>query len=221
MSTIAFSPAREAPRYSRGEEIANAASHGAGIFFSVFAFGLMLALSAGKADGIEIFALSLFGLSLITLFSASTFYHASSDPRRKSRLRIFDHASIYLLIAGTYSPFCLIFLRGATGWAIFAAVWAIAVLGVLLAFFFTGRFKILSTVSYVAMGWIIIFAFAPLSAVLPPQSLALLIAGGVVYTVGAVIYAIKRLPWNHPLWHLFVLGGAICHFLSVVLALPR
>jgi hemolysin III len=221
MSTTATDTGSEAPRYSRGEEMANAASHGVGIAFALAALVLMLVRSLARGDALEILAVTLFGLGLVILFSASTIYHAVSQPGKKRRLRVFDHASIYLLIAGTYSPFCLVFLKGRLGWTIFAAVWGLAIFGLVLAFFFTGKNKILATASYVALGWIIVFAFAPLRAAIPPESFSLLLAGGAAYTIGAVIYAVKRLPWNHPIWHLFVLAGAVCHFVSVFIALPR
>jgi hemolysin III len=205
--------------YSREEEIASSASHSLGAIAGIPAMAALLRASVRTGDGLVVMAYALFGLSLLLLFGASAAYHAVSAPELKRRLRILDHASIYVLIAGTYSTFCLTALRGATGWIIFSLIWTLAAVGVALAFFFTGRFKILSTSAYVIMGWIVAFAFAPLHAALSARSFTLLIAGGVLYTVGAVVYALKRLPWTHPIWHCFVLGGAFCHFLSALGAL--
>lgn len=163
----------------------------------------------------HIVSFSVFGCSLIFLYAASTIYHNEKDPTKRKRLRIIDHAAIYVLIAGTYTPFALITLNGSIGWTIFALVWGFAAIGITLKLFFTGRFNILSTSMYIAMGWLIIFAIDPLLNSLDPKGVAWLIAGGMFYTIGAIIFSIKRLRFNHALFHLFVLLGSFCHFMAV------
>jgi len=205
-----------APAYSRGEEAANVATHGLGAALSLAAAVVLAWRAITQGDGLSLLGFALFGASLLVLFTASTAYHASARPGLRKRLRVADHASIYLLIAGTYSAYCLTALRGPVGWAIFALIWLLAIAGLVLSILFTGRFKVLETVGYIAMGWVIIFAMVPLRRALGPASLALLFAGGLSYTGGAVVYGIKRIPWNHAIWHLFVLGGAACHVASVL-----
>ena len=205
-----------APAYSRGEEAANVATHGLGAALSLASAALLAWKAATRGDALALLGFALFGASLIVLFTASTVYHAVGRPELRKRLRVADHASIYLLIAGTYSAYCLTALRGPVGWAIFALIWLLAVAGLVLSILFTGRFRVLETVGYIAMGWVIIFAMVPLKRALGPGSLALLFAGGLSYTAGAVVYGVKRIPWNHAIWHLFVLGGAACHVASVL-----
>lgn len=204
-----------AAAYSKPEEAANALTHGIGAIASIFA-SIVLVRAALPLGKLALAAYSIFGASLILLFSASTLYHAATEPEQRRRLRRLDHSSIYVLIAGTYSAYCLTVLRGPLGWTIFAAVWLLALCGIGLQLFFLGRFRILSTVGYVAMGWIIVFAFGALKQRLSFDSVALLLAGGIAYTVGSIFYAVKRLPWSHPIFHLFVLAGAACHVVSVL-----
>jgi hemolysin III len=154
-------------------------------------------------------------LSLVLTYGASTTYHAVKEPVLRGRLRVVDHASIYILIAGTYTPFTLITLHGPTGWSIFGVCWGMALVGIILKLFFTGRYSRLSTLMYVFMGWMIIFAISPLNELLPPLGLQWLIAGGVLYTLGAIIYGIKRIPYNHALFHIFTLLGSASHFIAV------
>jgi hemolysin III len=160
---------------------------------------------------------SIYGSSLILLYSASTLYHTFQNPRVKRILRIFDHAAIYLLIAGSYTPFMLVSLRGPVGWTFFGIVWSIALLGIAFKTLFIGRFEKLSTAAYVLMGWICVFVFKEMMATLSPTGLSWLVSGGVVYTLGVIFYAWKKLPYNHAIWHLFVMGGSICHFFAVYL----
>lgn len=215
---LATSPSL-APAYSRGEEYANVATHGLGAALSLAAAAALTWKAAARGDLLSLLGFALFGLALIVLFTASTVYHATGRPDLRKRLRVADHASIYLLIAGTYSAYCLTALRGPVGWAIFVLIWLLAAAGLVLSILFTGRFKVLETVGYIAMGWVIIFAMVPLKRALDQDSLVLLFAGGLFYTAGAVVYGIRRIPWNHAIWHLFVLGGAACHVASV-LAIP-
>lgn len=163
----------------------------------------------------HIVSFSIFGASLLILYTASTIYHSVKTPLLRSRMRVFDHAAIYVLIAGTYTPYTLVTLNGATGWTIFGITWGLALSGIILKLFFTGRYRILSTLMYVFMGWIIIFAIEPLVNNLSADGLFWLVAGGVAYTVGAILYAIKQLKFNHAIFHVFVLLGSFGHFISV------
>ena len=201
--------------YSKAEEFANTLTHGIGAFASVLA-SVLLVKMAIPMGGLAIAAYSVFGAALILLFSASALYHGSTRPEVREKLRYLDHSSIYVLIAGTYTAYCLTVLRGPIGWAIFTVVWILALGGIALKLFFLGRFRILSTVGYVVMGWVIMLAFGTLKARLAPEALWLLVAGGVAYTVGSIFYAAKRMPWSHPIFHVFVLAGAACHVISVL-----
>ena len=201
--------------YSPSEEKANIISHAAGLVLSIVALALLVVRASLYGNAWHIVSVAIFGASLISLYAASTFYHSAKDPKIRNRWRIFDHATIYVLIAGTYTPFTLVTLNGPVGWTIFAASWAMAVTGITLKLFFTGRFNVLSTLMYVFMGWIIVFAISPLIANLSPGGLFWLIAGGIAYTTGAILYSIKKIPFNHAIFHLFVLLGSFCHFMSV------
>jgi len=201
--------------YSALEEKTNIISHAIGLILSVIALLLMLVRASQYGNVWHIVSVSIFGVSLITLYAASTFYHSAKDPRRRARLRVIDHATIYTLIAGTYTPFTLVVLHGSVGWMVFGASWAMAITGITLKLFFTGRFNILSTLMYVFMGWIIVFAITPLIESLSTQGLFWLFAGGVAYTTGAILYSIKKIKFNHAIFHMFVLLGSACHFVSV------
>lgn len=201
--------------YSPLEEKTNIISHAIGLALSVIGTLLMLLRASGSGDILHIIGAGIFGASLIALYAASTFYHSAKDPKVRARLRIVDHATIYLLIAGTYTPFTLITLKGWVGWTVFGVSWGMAICGVVLKLFFTGRYNVLSTLMYVFMGWIIIFAIKPLVNSFPIDGIFWLIAGGLAYTTGAVIYSIKKIPFNHAIFHMFVLLGSFCHFISV------
>lgn len=201
--------------YSPGEEKTNIISHAIGLLLSVVALVLMVVRAGLHGNLLQLVSVSIFGVSLIALYAASTFYHSAQDPEQRARLRIIDHVTIYVLIAGTYSPLTLISLGGGVGWVIFGASWAMAVTGISLKVFFTGRFNLVSTLMYVFMGWIIVFAIKPLMDNMSSEGLFWLFAGGVAYTTGAVIYSIKKIPFNHAIFHLFVLLGSFCHFISV------
>jgi len=201
--------------YSPLEEMTNIISHAIGLVLSIVALLLMLIRASESGDTLHIAGAAIFGISLIALYAASTLYHSAKDPKVRSRLRINDHATIYILIAGTYTPFTLITLNGWVGWTVFGVSWGMAIAGVVLKLFFTGHYNVLSTLMYVFMGWIIIFAIKPLVNNLSPEGLFWLIAGGVAYTTGAVIYSIKKIHFKHAIFHLFVLLGSVCHFISV------
>jgi len=208
--------------YTPLEEKTNIISHAVGFLLSVVALVLLVIRASQYGNVLHIVSVSIFGASLIALYAASTFYHSAKDPKIRTRLRIVDHATIYVLIAGTYTPLTLVTLNGMTGWVIFGASWAMAVTGIILKLFFTGRFNALSTLLYVFMGWIIVFAITPLINNLSAQGLFWLFAGGVAYTTGAVIYSIKKIKFNHAIFHMFVLLGSFCHFISVYCyVLPR
>ena len=201
--------------YSPLEEKINILSHGVGGLLGVVAL-ILLVMRANEFGGFwPMFSFCIFGVSLIVLYAASTIYHGAQEPRKRSRLRIMDHAAIYVLIAGTYTPFSLVTLQGPTGWAIFYTAWGIALAGIILKLFFTGRFNVLSTIMYVFMGWIIVFAIKPLINNLSSEGLVWLMAGGAAYTLGAMLYSIKKIPLNHAIFHMFVLIGSFCHFMAV------
>lgn len=201
--------------YSRKEENLNIYSHALGILLSVPGFYLLME-KAGQYNDLRLtISFAVFGFSLILLYSASTLYHSATNPKRRYRLKIFDHVAIFILIAGSYTPFALVTLSGLTGTLILIVSWSIALTGTILKLFFTGRYKILSTIMYVGMGWIIIFAIQPLIKNLSAAGLWWLFAGGISYTLGAILYNINRIKYNHAIFHLFVLLGSFCHFMSI------
>lgn len=199
---------------TKQEERLNTWTHALGALLGVI--GLVLLLQkADTSDAIELFSTLVYGLSVIVLFSASTFYHAVADGRKKRKLRIADHISIYILIAGTYTPIVLILLSESLGWLLFWIVWGITGFGIVLKLFFIGRFEIFSTLLYLVMGWLIVFDYTNLKLVMADQGINWLIAGGICYTVGIIFYVYEKLKFQHVIWHLFVLGGAFCHFMMV------
>ena len=203
--------------YSLTEEKLNIWSHAFGIFLSIIALVLLI-FKAVQQDNIwMMISFPIFGVSLILLYLASTLYHASKEPQKRFKLKVFDHAAIYVLIAGSYTPFTLVSLNGETGWLIFSMVWVMAFTGIILKLFFTGKFKIVSTAMYVLMGWLIVFYFQDLTASLHEKGVFYLILGGVLYTIGAILYSIKKIKFNHAIFHFFVLAGSFCHFLSIYL----
>jgi hemolysin III len=197
------------------EEKINIFSHSIGLVLSIIALTLLVTRASLHGDAWHVVSFSIFGASLIILYSASTIYHSSKNPETRSRLRIVDHAAIYVLIAGTYTPFTLVTLNGSTGWVIFGISWGMALTGITLKLFFTGRYGLLSTAMYVFMGWLIIFAIKPLIDNLPVDGIYWLVAGGLAYTLGAILYAIKKIQYNHAIFHVFVLLGSFCHFMAV------
>ena len=201
--------------YSAAEENINIRSHALGFVLSVIALILLVIRAVQYGDSLHIISFSIFGISLVTLYAASTCYHSTSDPELRTRLRILDHSSIYVLIAGSYTPFALITLSGSTGWIIFSTAWGMAIIGITLKIFFTGKFKLVSTLMYVFMGWIIIFAIKPLINSLSSDGLLWLVIGGISYTTGAILYSIKKIKFNHAIFHIFVLLGSFSHFISI------
>ncbi len=201
--------------YSPLEENINILSHALGLVLSVVALVFLVIHASLHGNVWHIVSFAIFGASLISLYAASTFYHSAKNPVIRRRLRIFDHATIYVLIAGTYTPFTLVTLNGPIGWVIFGITWGLAISGIILKLFFTGKYNLVSTLMYVFMGWVIVFAIKPLIHNLSADGLFWLVAGGVAYTTGAVIYSIKKIKFNHAIFHLFVLIGSFSHFMSV------
>jgi hemolysin III len=203
--------------YTAGEERAHVATHALGTLLSAVGLGVLVWGRGTGQGALETGTGAVFGASLVLLYAASTLYHAASGPRLKHRAKLLDHASIYVLIAGTYTPFTLVTLKGPWGTGLFIAVWALAALGVGLEAFWVYRPKWLSAAVYLAMGWMVTLASQQLFARLPPEGLWLLFGGGLFYTLGTAFYVMKKVPYMHAVWHAFVLGGSICHFLSVAL----
>lgn len=202
-------------RYSESEERLNIWSHALGLFLSLLAFPFLITKAFTYSGFWQVSSFIIYGLSLIVLYAASTFYHASVNPKNRRKLNIFDHAAIYALIAGSFTPFCIIALDSDLGWYLFVFVWIFALIGIILKLFFTGRFDKLSTAMYLLMGWQVVFFIKPLMKVLTNFGLNLLIIGGVFYTVGAMLYSIKKIPYNHAIFHLFVLLGSASHFFAL------
>ena len=194
----------------------NSITHLVGSVLALIGTSVAVTLAAQRGGATSVVAVSIYGAMLVLLYLSSTLYH-SFRGRAKTVFRVFDHCSIYLLIAGTYTPFTLTVLRGAWGWSLFAVVWALAILGVIKDVVFRGRYRAVSVILYLAMGWMIVAAFAPLQRALPVNGLMLLAAGGAVYTIGVVFYALStRVAYTHGVWHLCVIGGSICHYFAVV-----
>ena len=202
--------------YSKKEERLNIITHAFGLLLSSIGLPFLILKSFHYTGFCNPSSLVIYGLSLIVLYAASTFYHAAKDPQLRRKLNIFDHAAIYVLIAGTYSPFAMLVLEPTLGWIIFGLTWSFALIGVVLKLFYTGRFDKLSTTVYLLMGWKVLFVIRPLMEQLSAESLQLLFVGGLFYSFGAVLYSLKKLPYNHALFHVFVVLGSVCHFFSVL-----
>ncbi len=202
--------------YSRGEELANSITHGLGIVLGVAGLAVLTGFASAYGNGRHILAVSIFGAAMILMYTASTLYHSVTHPRAKRILRIFDHAAIFVLIAGTYTPFTLVTLHGPVGWTIFAVVWLLAVTGIVLQIVSLERWSFLSLFLYLGMGWAVIFAIRPLVALLPAGGLTLLVLGGLAYTAGVLFY-VWRKPYFHAIWHGFVLAGSVLHYFAILL----
>lgn len=196
-------------------DITNAIIHGIGTALSIAALVLLVVFSAIYHDVWYIVSTAVYGSTLIILYISSTLYHSFQNKKVKSIFKVFDHSSIYLLIAGTYTPFTLIPLRGPWGWSIFGVIWGLAACGIVFKAFSAGRFKLVSTLIYIAMGWLIIIAFKPIVSSIPTYGFIWLLVGGLFYTTGTIFYMAKKFPFSHAIWHLFVLAGSISHFLSI------
>jgi hemolysin III len=201
--------------YSPLEERINVLSHALGFVLSIFALALLVTYANRYGSLLHVLSFGVFGVSLVVLYAASTLYHSTTNPARRVRFRILDHAAIYILIAGTYTPIMLVILSGSLGWLMFGITWGIAAIGIVLKLFFTGKYSHASTAMYVFMGWLIVFAIKPLINNFSADGLWWLLAGGFAYTVGAVIYSIKKIKFHHAIFHVFVLAGSACHFVMV------
>ncbi|WP_439127819.1 PAQR family membrane homeostasis protein TrhA [Polaribacter sp.] len=201
--------------YSATEEKLNIWSHAFGLLLSIVAFPFLVIKAFQFSGFFKPLSFIIYGVSLIILYTASTFYHAAKNPKKRRRLNIFDHAAIYVLIAGSYTPFCLVALDSYLGAYMVIFVWLFALVGIILKLFFTGKYNIISTAMYLLMGWQVVFFIKPLMKSLSTYSLNLLFLGGLFYSVGAILYMIKKLPYNHAIFHLFVLLGSFSHFLSI------
>ncbi len=201
--------------YETKEERLNVISHGIGLLLSVAALVLLVVYASIYGSAMHIVSFSIYGASLIVLYSASTLYHYVQRSKLRHRLNILDHAAIYILIAGTYTPFTLVVLKGWVGWTIFGVSWGLAIAGVVLKLFYTGKYDKISTIAYVLLGWLIIFAIRPLVTHLSFEGLMWLLSGGLFYTFGAILYSIKRIRYNHAIFHIFVLLGSFSHFIAV------
>jgi len=206
----------EESEYTWVEEVVHSITHGAGVILSIAGLSWMLYISIGSADPWRIVASCVYGASLIALFLASTLYHAMPASKHKQLLKLFDHSAIYVLIAGTYTPFLIVAMRSSTGWWMFATVWTLATAGILTKLWFKHRYPRVSLAGYLLMGWLIVIAAPQMADAIGSSGMTWLIAGGLSYTVGALFYAAKRVSFNHAIWHVFVLAGGACHFLAVV-----
>ncbi|MCX7552894.1 hemolysin III family protein [Marinicella sp. S1101] len=201
--------------YPANEERINILSHALGLGLSVLGLIILTLKGIQSSQWQTIVAYAVYGISMVLLFAASTFYHLAKLPAVRARMRVLDHAAIYVLIAGTYTPFMLLTIPGPLGYGILIAAWSMAVIGITIKLFYTGHFELLSTLLYLFMGWAIVFAIKPLAAKLSAEGLQWLILGGAAYTVGAILYAIKKIPYNHAIFHLFVLLGSCSHFIAI------
>jgi hemolysin III len=201
------------------EELANATTHAIGVLASVIGGVFLIVMAALGGNAWSVVGVSVFAAALVLLYLASTLYHAARSPAMKRRLKTLDHCAIHILIAGTYTPFLIGTLRGGWGWSLFGVIWGLALGGVAFKLFFAGRFPALSTALYVAMGWLVLIAARPLVAAVDPAVLYWLLAGGIAYTGGTVFYHAERIPFSHAIWHIFVMGGSICHGVAVGLQL--
>lgn len=212
------------PHYERThrEETANALTHGLGALLGCAALALLVVFASLRGTAWHIVSCSIYGATIVLLYAFSTSYHLIRNQRAKKILQTLDHSAIFLLIAGTYTPFLLVTLRGGWGWSLFGVLWGLAAVGIVLEVTLTARFRMLAVPVYLVMGWIALIALRPMMARLAPGGMAWVFAGGLAYSVGVIFYVLKRVPFAHTVWHVFVLGGSICHFFAVLLyVVPR
>ncbi|RUS45203.1 hemolysin III family protein [Cohnella sp. AR92] len=205
--------------YSRREEVANAVTHGLGAALSIAGLTLLIVFASLRGDAWHVTSFTIYGVTMLMLYVASTLVHSFKEGKIKDLFETFDHSCIYLFIAGTYTPIMLTILRSPLGWTLFGIVWGIAIAGIVFKAFFTKRFLYLSTLFYVLMGWMVVFVWGPLQEAMSPTGLHLLVAGGLLYTLGTIFYVWRAFPYHHAVWHLFVLAGSIAHFFAILLYL--
>lgn len=198
--------------YTEAEELLNRCTHGLGVILSIVGVSALISLSLQANDSYRLVSSCIYGGALLTFYSLSTLYHSVRRPYLRYIFRILDHASIYLMIAGSYTPFTLVTLRGPWGWSLFGVVWGLGAVGAVLKIFTAHRMRVIGPMLYIALGWSVLVALKPLSAAIAANGLLLLFAGGAAYTVGVLFYLWERLPYNHAIWHIFVLVGSACHF---------
>jgi hemolysin III len=203
----------------RGDELPNVLTHGFGVAASVVAAAILIVIASLRGSATEIVGVSVFGATLVMLYLASTLYHAARSDVARARLKVFDHAAIFFLIAGTYTPFTIGALGGGWGWSLFGVIWGLALVGAAIKIFAAGRFRLISTLFYIAMGWLIVIAAGPLVDQVDGATLGWLLAGGIAYTAGTPFYHTRRFRHSHAVWHLFVLAGSACHAVAVGLQL--
>jgi len=208
---------RKPRSWSPGEEVAHSVTHGVGLLAAIAGLVVLVMMAAATGDAWRITACAIYASTLVLLYASSTLYHALSATRARPVLRMLDHSAIFLLIAGTYTPFALVSLRGPWGWTLLGIVWGLALLGIAAKAAFGARWPVISTALYIGMGWVVLVAAKPLVERVPPGAIALLVAGGLAYTGGVAFYAWTRLRYGHAIWHLFVIAGSVCHYLAVVL----
>jgi len=201
--------------YSRAEELANRFTHGLGALLSIIGFFALLGLAAGQQDSNRLVSACIYGGAMVTFYCLSTAYHSVKKPHIRYLFRILDHIAIYLMIAGSYTPFALVTLHGTWGWWLFGVVWGLATVGSVFKVFTVHRLRVLGPVLYIAMGWIVLLVLKPLTAALAATGVALLFWGGAAYTIGVLFFLWERLPFNHAIWHVFVLTGSACHFWAI------
>ena len=212
-----MSEIKQKRKYTLGEEIFSAIVHGIGAGLSVAALVTMVVKAAGRGDAYAVVSAAIFGASLVILYTMSTLYHALAPARAKKVFRIFDHTTIFLLIAGTYTPYVLVTLRGFTGWVLFGILWGLAAIGIVFDSVMLEKFRKIEMFLYIGMGWCIVVASESLVSSLERGGLIFLFTGGVLYTVGIIFYALKKIKYMHSIWHIFVLAGSIMHYFSVIL----
>ena len=203
-------------RYTIQEEIFNSITHGIGALLSIAALVILVAFASINGDVIQIISFSIYGFTLFFLFTSSTLYHSIFHEKSKQVFRVLDHIAIYLVIAGSYTPIALVAMKGTWGWIIFVLIWSMAAMGIILKIFTINQSKYLSTFLYIIMGWLIVIASKPMMNTLPPGLFMWLLLGGLIYTLGIVFYICKKIPFNHGIWHIFVLGGTIIHYLGIL-----
>lgn len=206
-------------KYTLGEELFNAITHGIGALLSVAGCVILLVRCHQLGDGVAVVSSAIYGTTLIILYTMSTLYHALANEKAKAVFRVFDHVTIYLLIAGTYTPYTLACLGGALGWTLFGIVWTVAIVGIVFSSISLRRFQKLSMICYIAMGWVILIAIKPLWQVIGTLPMVFLVIGGVLYTGGVLFYQMKESRYMHSIWHLFVIAGSIFQYFSILLAL--
>ncbi|MEO3947773.1 hemolysin III family protein [Gorillibacterium sp. CAU 1737] len=206
--------------YTRREEVANSITHGIGMGLSIAALVLLIVFASLQGNAWHVVSFTIFGVTMLLMYTSSTLVHAFPEGKAKDVFTVFDHSSIYLFIAGTYTPITLSVIRGPLGWTLFGIIWGVAAVGVVFKAFFATKFLFTSTLIYIVMGWVIVLAWKPLVANFPHDALVMLVIGGVLYTVGTIFYVWRSFPYHHAVWHLFVLGGSVMHFFCILASLP-